>query len=434
LTAATVSRTAQGEVLVVGPESVARAVGACLPDRAGVRRAEDLFAALEELAQRQMGSALIWGGALPSRPASALNAARGFLAGSAKLLILARPEAEPLAKSLLDVGADDYLIWPLRAEELRAALDLRVPAKRIAAQPRAADVQSVAGALNQVADAICAAASDPATFLDRVAAVAAQCLHARFSTVELPDALSVCGDAIGEPVLHAEIALPGGRRGALAVGPRRSGSYGAEEIRLLEGLAAVVGSVWELCGTIRQWQERALTDDLTGLPNRRGLLARLREILEHARLRRNTVTLLMFDIDDFKRYNDQYGHPAGDAILRDAGKLFRRYCRKHDVVARLGGDEFVVVFWEPDEPRVAGSKPPRDVLDVVDRFRRALERHEFERLGPDAQGSLTISGGLVTYPWDASDAHGLLSKADQALLLAKQQGKNRIWLIGQGGC
>jgi diguanylate cyclase (GGDEF)-like protein len=161
-------------------------------------------------------------------------------------------------------------------------------------------------------------------------------------------------------------------------------------------------------------------------------MLQLPDLLGQARRQRTPVTVLMFDMDDFKHFNDAYGHGAGDEILRETAQLFVRHTRKHDLVARYGGDEFVVVFWEADQPRVAGSKPPRDVLAVLGRFCKALERHEFCSLGPEAQGALTISGGLITFPWDAGSAEELIDKADEALLLAKRQGKNRIWLVGQG--
>ena len=112
------------------------------------------------------------------------------------------------------------------------------------------------------------------------------------------------------------------------------------------------------------------------------------------------------------------------------GRLFQEHCREQDVVGRYGGDEFAVVFWDPEGPRVAGSKHPEGALAVLQRFTEALRSQRFPLLGPSGVGRLTISGGLATYPWDATSREELFKKADDALLAAKRAGKNRIFLIG----
>jgi diguanylate cyclase (GGDEF)-like protein len=101
------------------------------------------------------------------------------------------------------------------------------------------------------------------------------------------------------------------------------------------------------------------------------------------------------------------------------------------VVARFGGDEFAVIFWDPEGPRMAGSRHPESALDVLDRVKEALRSHKFPMLGADGVGELTISGGLATYPWDGITSGELILKADEALMAAKQAGKNRIFLIGE---
>ena len=187
-------------------------------------------------------------------------------------------------------------------------------------------------------------------------------------------------------------------------------------------------------------EQLATTDDLTGLKNRRYIWEFARQILDRARQAQGRVTLLVFDIDNFKHYNDVYGHPAGDEILRQAAILMRRCCRPHDVVGRIGGDEFAVVFWDdphsasggvPRERRSATAEHPTEAITVAKRFQQALGNADLRLLGPQGEGVLTISGGLASFPRDGSTVQQLFERADHALLEAKRSGKNRIYLVGQ---
>lgn len=192
---------------------------------------------------------------------------------------------------------------------------------------------------------------------------------------------------------------------------------------------------------IKELERLATEDDLTGLKNRRYTWEFARQIIEHARQQNGQVTLLIFDIDDFKHYNDMYGHMAGDEILKQASALMQRCCRNHDVVGRIGGDEFAVVFWEDPQrktgdntkERRSAAKHPKEAVFISERFREQLENTQFNLLGPAGKGVLTISGGLATFPRDGSTAEELFRKADQALLEAKRSGKNRIYLVGTPG-
>lgn len=172
----------------------------------------------------------------------------------------------------------------------------------------------------------------------------------------------------------------------------------------------------------------AFTDPLTGAWNRRYFDRFLPAAIERAKTSRATVTVLMFDIDDFKRFNEKYGHGAGDEILVQTVKLLRSVIRPSDRVFRLGGDEFVVVFHEPHGPRQKGSKPPESVFAISQRFQKQICEHRFPKLAEEAPGTLTISGGLATYPWDGRDADELLERADQLAAESKRLGKNAITL------
>ncbi len=196
----------------------------------------------------------------------------------------------------------------------------------------------------------------------------------------------------------------------------------------------------EMLRRLEHLERLATTDDLTGLKNRRYIWEFARQILDRARRTNGRVTLLVFDIDNFKHYNDVYGHPTGDEILRQAAILMRRCCRPHDVVGRIGGDEFAVVFWDdphrvrggvPRERRSAAAEHPTEAITVAKRFQQALGKADLHLLGPKGEGVLTISGGLASFPRDGSTAQQLFERADRALLEAKRSGKNRIYLVGE---
>jgi diguanylate cyclase (GGDEF)-like protein len=197
---------------------------------------------------------------------------------------------------------------------------------------------------------------------------------------------------------------------------------------------------------IKHLEKLATEDDLTGLKNRRYIWEFARQIIEHARKEHGRVTLLVFDIDNLKQYNDTYGHCAGDEVLKQAAVLMRHCCRGHDVVGRVGGDEFAVVFWDDQQRKSAGTPTkgserrsaitdhPKEAIFIAKRFVKELEKAKlstFGGLGPQGKGVLTISGGLASFPRDGRTIQELFQQADKALLDAKHSGKNRIYLVGK---
>ena len=196
----------------------------------------------------------------------------------------------------------------------------------------------------------------------------------------------------------------------------------------------------ELQKRLRQLEILATTDELTGLKNRRYVWEFCAQIIDYAKSRSGRVTLLMFDIDYFKHYNDTYSHTAGDQILKQVAVLIRRCCRPHDVVGRIGGDEFVVIFWDvpakrnalkETERRSLQSHHPQEAILIAQRFREELKKTRLQLLGSESEAALTISGGLASFPKDGSTAQELFEQADKALLEAKKSGKNRIYLVGK---
>jgi diguanylate cyclase (GGDEF)-like protein len=176
-----------------------------------------------------------------------------------------------------------------------------------------------------------------------------------------------------------------------------------------------------------QLHEAAFTDPLTGAWNRRYFDMFLSRTLSEARGQRRFVTVLVFDIDDFKQYNDRFGHGAGDEVLTQTVSLLRSVIRPTDRVCRIGGDEFAVIFDDPQGPRQEGSRHPRSVEEIAHRFQHQISHHRFPALSGITPGSLSISGGLATFPWDGSTPAELLKRADELALAAKREGKRAIF-------
>ena len=193
----------------------------------------------------------------------------------------------------------------------------------------------------------------------------------------------------------------------------------------LNGYSAWLGRWLMLARHIDNLNELALRDELTGVWNRRYFLRFINVILRRARSERFRVTLMLYDIDNFKAYNDRYGHEAGDEILIETARLMQSVVRKQDVVARIGGDEFAVIFWDAEPSRGKGDHP-HTVRAAAERFQQALAEHRFPKLIDEVRSTLTISGGLAGYPWDGQAARQLMRSADQMLLESKRQGKNAI--------
>jgi diguanylate cyclase (GGDEF)-like protein len=211
---------------------------------------------------------------------------------------------------------------------------------------------------------------------------------------------------------------------------------GQEESR--SGAAEPVDATRE---RVKQLERLATEDELTGLKNRRYIWEFSRQIIEHSKGENKRVTLLIFDIDNFKHYNDVYGHLAGDEVLKQVAVLMQRCCRGHDVVGRIGGDEFAVVFWDSQNTEIREQRTknrrqtlaehPKEAIFIAKRFIKELGKAELHLLGPEGKGVLTISGGLASFPRDGATIDELFEKADKALLNAKRSGKNRIYLVGR---
>ncbi len=156
--------------------------------------------------------------------------------------------------------------------------------------------------------------------------------------------------------------------------------------------------------------ELAATDELTGAKNRRRFREDLELLFAQARRQDSPLSLILLDIDRFKDYNDSFGHPAGDELLRTFGALLRESVRGHDVVARYGGEEFVVLL-----PATGAV----EALEVAERLREAVAGRDWRHR------PVTVSLGVATSDAETQDESALVELADRALYSSKQAGRNR---------
>jgi diguanylate cyclase (GGDEF)-like protein len=161
-------------------------------------------------------------------------------------------------------------------------------------------------------------------------------------------------------------------------------------------------------------REMSLTDELTEVGNRRNFDMRIREEINRSTRFGHAFSLLLLDIDAFKRFNDDFGHVQGDAALRALGSLMRSISREGDVPCRIGGEEFAFIL-----PETAKG----DAALFAERIRRGVEGGI---MAPDGSRALTVSIGLAAFPDDGKSQEDLLRAADEALYESKREGRNRV--------
>jgi len=184
----------------------------------------------------------------------------------------------------------------------------------------------------------------------------------------------------------------------------------AERVALMEQDALIVRE------NLEEQRQKALIDPLTGLPNRAAWTERLEHEVEQWQRHGNSLLIAMLDLDHFKRINDNYGHLAGDRVLKLIASVLRKRVRGGDFIARFGGEEFVLLV--PDTTLAAGAK-------LAEALRAAIEACPFHFKGEPV--TVTVSMGMTAFkPGEHSDL--VLKRADQALYRAKSAGRNRVEL------
>jgi diguanylate cyclase (GGDEF)-like protein len=202
--------------------------------------------------------------------------------------------------------------------------------------------------------------------------------------------------------------------GTLILGARRRHAFGEAVRPTLEVLASHLATSLSNARMIHQLETMATTDGMTGLLNKRAMLeAAAQKVAAAARFGR-PLSVLVTDIDFFKKVNDTYGHDVGDVVIRGLGDVLKRQKRNTDVVARFGGEEFVVLCEQTDE---------KGAMLLAERIREELAKIVFH--APNGQLSVTCSIGVATFPDAGKDWDALFKSADEALYVSKRSGRNR---------
>jgi two-component system cell cycle response regulator len=202
--------------------------------------------------------------------------------------------------------------------------------------------------------------------------------------------------------------------GTFTVAAKRAGAFPSDRREMLGVIANQVAISMQNARMYEVVEEQATTDGLTGLVNHRTFQERFAAMLGRADRRTFAVSLLLTDIDHFKKVNDTYGHPTGDEVLRRVAVILKASARKIDIVARYGGEEFAIVLEGTDR---AGA------LQLAERIRQEVAQQSFS--SPQGAFQVTLSIGVACYPDDARDKAEIIARADQSLYAAKHGGRNR---------
>ncbi|MCK5654342.1 MAG: diguanylate cyclase, partial [Dehalococcoidia bacterium] len=223
--------------------------------------------------------------------------------------------------------------------------------------------------------------------------------------------------------LQAYITVPlwsrGVPLGSLVVADHRERQFSAEEIDLLKAIGNEIAVGIENAILLERTRELSITDELTGLYNRRHFYETLESEVQRTLRYGRSFSLAMLDLDGFKEYNDRFGHASGDGVLQSFAQTLKASLRKSDISFRYGGDEFTVILPATDTNRAK---------QIIDRT-RAKWLQTIESQYPAVETPLGFSAGIAQFPEDAETGDGLVFLADSALYFAKREGGYRAVLV-----
>jgi diguanylate cyclase (GGDEF)-like protein len=206
--------------------------------------------------------------------------------------------------------------------------------------------------------------------------------------------------------------------GVLTLHSCQQGAFRDHDLQSLESLADICANSIQNAHYVERVKQLAYIDGLTGIFNRRYFEMRITEEIERAERYGSGMAVIMADIDDFKRLNDDFGHLLGDEVLRQVSSLFHQQVRKVDVVCRYGGEEFAILLTHTTAHQAA---------NIAEKLRRLVEKWHF----PGVPRTVTISAGVAALPPHGATRDDIIRAADKGLYTAKHSGRNRVCLAEQ---
>jgi len=221
-------------------------------------------------------------------------------------------------------------------------------------------------------------------------------------------------------VLLVPMVAHGKTIGVLTAESSQVGAFGEKEQKIVLVVARAAGMALENAMLHKKMEELTITDELTGIYNYRYFAMKMKEEQRRAVRYDLPLSLIMLDIDWFKRFNDTYGHEVGNLVLKGITSVVKRCIRDVDIFCRYGGEEFVVIL--PQTPRTEAEQ-------IGERIRHQIERAVFGGGEGIPDLKVTVSVGITSYPENGRPDDDLLSVADTALYRAKGSGKNKVCVI-----
>jgi diguanylate cyclase (GGDEF)-like protein len=189
------------------------------------------------------------------------------------------------------------------------------------------------------------------------------------------------------------------------------------EMRFISMIADLAGISLQNCEFLGTAKEEAITDALTGLYNRRYFFEEAREAAHKAIKYHSPISIFIFDIDHFKKYNDMHGHPEGDYLLKELSRILKENSREGDVTARYGGEEFIVLMPDTDKD---------GAVLYGEKIRKIIENYPFRHREKQPLGYISVSGGIASFPFDGNSIESVIRCADEALYESKRSGRNMV--------
>jgi diguanylate cyclase (GGDEF)-like protein len=237
------------------------------------------------------------------------------------------------------------------------------------------------------------------------------------------DVSAVRGYIQGFAEVRSELCIPllsfGQAMGVLSLESAKLDAFDIADVPALESVADICANAIQNAHYFERVRHMAYVDGLTGVFNRRYFETRILEEIERAKRYQGSMSLVLIDIDSFKRLNDEFGHLMGDDVLRQISAIFSQNLRKADVGCRFGGEEFAIIV-----PEVTGG----DAFYVAEKLRKVIQATVF----PGVPRPVTISAGVASCPVNGSTRDELVKAADEALYSAKQTGRNKVVAANAG--